>query len=83
MVLRFIGVERAVEWAEKNFKKAVENINKTFRRKIVKNPSSPFYFCGVRFIESVYSEKCHLGQKILSALVNVRFMIVRFIEIFL
>ena len=29
MVLRFIGAERAVEWAEKNFKKAVENINKT------------------------------------------------------
>ena len=36
MVLRFIGVERAVEWAEKNFKKAVENINKTIRRKIEK-----------------------------------------------
>ena len=32
MVLRFIGAERAVEWAEKNFKKAVENINETFNK---------------------------------------------------
>ena len=56
MVLRFIGVKRAVEWAEKNFQKAVENINITFRRKIEKNPSSPFYFCSVRLIESVYTE---------------------------
>ena len=34
-------------------------------------------------MESVYSEKYRLGQKKLSALLNVRFMIVRFIEIFL
>ena len=32
MVLRFIAAERAVELAEKNFKKAVDNIIKTFNK---------------------------------------------------
>jgi len=34
----------------------------------------------VHFIEGVYSEHFHLVQRILSALLSVRFMIVRFIE---
>ena len=40
-------------------------------------------FVVIVFIESVYSEKFDLVQKILSALWSVCFMIVRFIETFL
>ena len=53
-----------------------------FKRKVKNNISHRFYFCGFRFKERVYSEKCNLDQKVLSSLVNVHFMIVRFIDIF-
>ena len=42
-----------------------------------------FYFYNVRFIGSVHSEKFHLVQKKLSALLSVHFMTVRFKETFL
>ena len=31
---RFIGAEKAVEWAEKNIKKVFENINQKFNRRV-------------------------------------------------
>ena len=56
---------------------------KNCKRKKKKKFLSPCYFCSVRFIESVYSEKFHLVLNKLSALWSARFMIVRFIETFL
>ena len=77
----------------KEHKKGSENINKKVNkclkykavkeRKVDKQFLSPCYFCSVRFIESVYSEKFHLVHKKLSALWSVPFMVFRFIETFL
>ena len=88
MVLRFLSStdslvpKKAVESAEKNIK-SFENINKKFNKCKIEKPFVVTLFLQCPLYRERFTEKGCLGPKRLSALLNVRFMVVRLIESFL
>ena len=79
---KFVGAEKAVDWAEEKIKKRFEIVDKKVKN--VQNKNSKNYSClCVRFVERFFKGNAHLVHEKGVRFSTVRFITVHFIESFL